>query len=266
MAKLKVSSLRSPESAPAAAIPIPPTQRLIRGWEVDTERVVPLSLLEHHPDNDRIVPRLGETDFHSLKTRIEKEGLQEPLHVVQDGAGSRLLVVSGNERLRALRLLRVQEVPAILKEFSSSEEMRNHILSANLGRKNPSRNPAHRLLAVFPQAEYPRLYENLQGKKGEVVEQQRAMRDRVSTLFGWSLEFTNKTIRKTQRNKTVAATITLDPKAKKRVDQARTELKDIRKRLTSLEKDKDKINAEIASLKRQASVRQRIGAKFGISL
>ncbi len=94
-------------------------------------KLVPITEVSGDDDN----ARTDLPDIEALAADIRLNGLINPLTVVNGGEGARKYVVkAGNRRLAALKLLKVKEVPVIVK--GSAEETDIVQLAENLGRVN----------------------------------------------------------------------------------------------------------------------------------
>jgi ParB/RepB/Spo0J family partition protein len=94
-------------------------------------KLVPISELVADEDN----ARLDLTDIEDLAADIKMNGLIHPLSVVNVGVGDKRYVVkAGNRRLAALKLLKVKEVPVIVKHEANESDIIQ--LAENLGRVN----------------------------------------------------------------------------------------------------------------------------------
>lgn len=94
-------------------------------------KLVPISEVTGDDEN----ARTDLPDIEALAADIKANGLINPLTVVNGGEGSKKYVVkAGNRRLAALKLLKVKEVPVIVK--SDPDETDIVQLAENLGRVN----------------------------------------------------------------------------------------------------------------------------------
>lgn len=94
-------------------------------------KLVPISEVSGDDEN----ARTDLPDIEALAADIKANGLINPLTVVNGGEGSKKYVVkAGNRRLAALKLLKVKEIPVIVKAESNETDIVQ--LAENLGRVN----------------------------------------------------------------------------------------------------------------------------------
>lgn len=182
-----------------------------------TRRSVPFEKLSHFPGNEELVGVLPEKQKNALREDILKNGIREALQIWP--VDSKLLVVSGNERLGILKSLPAGKRPAgiacEIKHFESWAEARNHVISVNENRKSVKLAPVDRLIRVFPPAEHPWLWANLRARSDEFQilslptgnhklerpviadvarSEQAEARAHACTILGWSDAFLKKTL------------------------------------------------------------------------
>ena len=103
---------------------------------------VPLTLLDEHPDNVKLVPPLTAEETQLLKDRLQHHYEAHPFVVLADPTTGRYLVLDGNTRLRLLRELgQEQPVPVIVKGTITDldwqiEAQHTYIENCSLGRRN----------------------------------------------------------------------------------------------------------------------------------
>lgn len=83
---------------------------------------LPVSLIDHHPDN----PRRSVGDVTELAASIRAEGIQQPLTVIGHVAGEpgRYTAVIGHRRLEAAKAAGLTEVPVFVREMDRREQLR----------------------------------------------------------------------------------------------------------------------------------------------
>ncbi|TGM87935.1 chromosome partitioning protein [Leptospira licerasiae] len=91
---------------------------------------LPLSSLFFHPKNEELFGTKSEETVSSLATDIQVNGLQEPISV-KPMPGNRYLVLSGETRVRAIRLLGWEMCPGYL--VSPKDDL-SYLISRNAGR------------------------------------------------------------------------------------------------------------------------------------
>ena len=74
--------------------------------------IIPLNLLEHHPEN----PRKDLGDLTELAESIRKNGVMQNLTVVPDMENSKYMVVIGNRRMEAAKLAGVADLPCVISD------------------------------------------------------------------------------------------------------------------------------------------------------
>lgn len=182
-------------------------------WVADTvQKNIPLSVLEHHPENFSLVGHIDDTTKAALKEDILKNGIREPLQVIYQGG--KLFVISGNERLIILNELGRETAPCIKKEFKTESEILQHIYATNKNRKTVKIPKAELLEKLFPLDDYPLLYVDLRGtlrenktyftdgkitfeKDKKTIEKQRAEKEKVIKKAAIKTGMTPGTVRKT---------------------------------------------------------------------
>ena len=75
--------------------------------------MIPVGLLEHHPEN----PRKDRGDLTELTDSIKKNGIMQNLTVIADPETSKYLVVIGNRRLEAAKAAGLIELPCAVKDL-----------------------------------------------------------------------------------------------------------------------------------------------------
>jgi ParB family chromosome partitioning protein len=116
--------------------------------EIETTR------LTEHPDNKKFFNDISGEFWTIFVSDIEQNGIKTPLIVNQD-----LIVISGNQRLRAARKLGIETVPCIISDAQSNDEEIDDLIRCNVMQRD---------VDVFTKF---KLVKNLQnkfiGRKGE---------------------------------------------------------------------------------------------------
>ena len=121
-------------------------------------RTVRLSSVE--PDRSQPRKTFPEESLNELASSIQKNGLIEPIVVVQNG--SRYTIVAGERRWRACQIAGIKEIPVIVREFESDQKKVEFSLIENIQREDL--NPIDEALA------YRRLIEEYHLTQEEVAE------------------------------------------------------------------------------------------------
>ena len=93
--------------------------------------MIPIGLLEHHPNN----PRLELGDLTELAESIRARGIMQNLTVVPDITTQKYLVVIGNRRLEAARIAGLAELPCHVSSMDEKEQMAT-MLMENMQRQD----------------------------------------------------------------------------------------------------------------------------------
>lgn len=101
--------------------------------------MIPVGLLEHHPEN----PRKDLGDLTELTASIKKNGIMQNLTVIADPETSKYLVVIGNRRLEAAKAAGLIELPCVVKDLDHREQI-STMLEENMQRAD---------LTVYEQAQ-----------------------------------------------------------------------------------------------------------------
>lgn len=101
--------------------------------------MIPVGLLEHHPEN----PRKDLGDLTELTASIKKNGIMQNLTVIADPETSKYLVVIGNRRLEAAKAAGLIELPCVVKDLDHKEQI-STMLEENMQRQD---------LTVYEQAQ-----------------------------------------------------------------------------------------------------------------
>ena len=101
--------------------------------------MIPVTLLEHHPEN----PRKDLGDLTELTESIKKNGIMQNLTVIADPETSKYLVVIGNRRLEAAKAAGMVELPCAVKDLDHKTQI-STMLEENMQRQD---------LTVYEQAQ-----------------------------------------------------------------------------------------------------------------
>ena len=101
--------------------------------------MIPVGLLEHHPEN----PRKDLGDLTELTASIKKNGIMQNLTVIADQETSKYLVVIGNRRLEAAKAAGLIELPCVVKDLDHKTQI-STMLEENMQRTD---------LTVYEQAQ-----------------------------------------------------------------------------------------------------------------
>ena len=101
--------------------------------------MIPVGLLEHHPEN----PRKDLGDLTELTDSIKKNGIMQNLTVIADPETSKYLVVIGNRRLEAAKAAGLIELPCVVKDLDHKTQI-STMLEENMQRQD---------LTIFEQAQ-----------------------------------------------------------------------------------------------------------------
>lgn len=101
--------------------------------------MIPVGLLEHHPEN----PRKDLGDLTELTASIKKNGIMQNLTVIADPETSKYLVVIGNRRLEAAKSAGLIELPCVVKDLDHKTQIAT-MLEENMQRQD---------LTVYEQAQ-----------------------------------------------------------------------------------------------------------------
>lgn len=86
---------------------------------MNTITMIPVNLLEHHPEN----PRKDLGDLTELAESIRKNGIMQNLTVVADLETSKYLVVIGNRRMEAAKMAGLVEVPCAVSDMDHKTQV-----------------------------------------------------------------------------------------------------------------------------------------------
>lgn len=89
--------------------------------KIKTSELIP------HPRNNDFFEDITGSQWEEFLLSIKKRGIIEPIVITQDK-----VVVSGHQRLRAAKALKLAKVPYIMKEYSSDEEVLKDLVETNL--------------------------------------------------------------------------------------------------------------------------------------
>ena len=103
---------------------------------MENVRQIATKELRPNPWGIKVGPPLSQEDDAQLRSSIAMSGIQIPLIVWR--SGSRLVVLSGGNRLRIARELGLPKVPCIVRKFGSRNEAHLFALSDNLSRRHLS--------------------------------------------------------------------------------------------------------------------------------
>lgn len=129
-------------------------------------RTVRLASVE--PDRSQPRKTFNEESLNELAESIKKNGLIEPIVVVQNG--SRYTIVAGERRWRACQIAGIQEIPVIVRSFENDQQKMEFSLIENIQREDL--NPIEEAQA------YRRLVEEFHLTQEEVAE--RVCKSRAS--------------------------------------------------------------------------------------
>lgn len=93
---------------------------------------IPIDLVEPNPHQPR--ERFDEASVAELADSIRQKGLLQPINVRRWGTGYQL--IAGERRLRASRIAGLEEIPALVVDVSSDEEMMELSLIENIQRED----------------------------------------------------------------------------------------------------------------------------------
>ena len=94
---------------------------------------IPVELLDEDPRNPNV---MSDNKFNKLIRRIEEHGFDEPIQVIPSAEDQgRYLIVGGQHRSRAAKILGMKTVPAVIKESLTNEVDRyNELVARNIDR------------------------------------------------------------------------------------------------------------------------------------
>ncbi len=117
--------------------------------EGDAVQSISCEAIEPNPEQPRRT--FDEQSLEELAASIEVHGVLQPV-IVRRVGGSRFQLVTGERRLRAAKLLRLAEIPVIVREFSDAE-MAEIALVENIQREElnalEEAQAMHRLMAEY---------------------------------------------------------------------------------------------------------------------
>jgi len=94
---------------------------------------VPVSKLKPNPWGLEVGPPLADEDYETLRLSIERDDVQMPL--IAWRRGKHLIVLSGSNRLRIAKELRLRTVPVIVRKFADEHAAKMFAVSDNLARR-----------------------------------------------------------------------------------------------------------------------------------
>lgn len=86
---------------------------------VDGELVMKIAISEIDPNSDQPRKTFDENALNELADSIRVHGVIQPIIVVR--MGTRYMIIAGERRWRAARLVGLKEIPAIVKEYTNKE-------------------------------------------------------------------------------------------------------------------------------------------------
>ncbi|MES0492037.1 MAG: ParB/RepB/Spo0J family partition protein, partial [Leptospirales bacterium] len=92
-----------------------------KGTSKNSEGIVKIDLdkIKPNPDNPR--KKFDQTAIAELASTIKEYGLLQPILV--RSVNDKYFVISGERRLRACRLLKIKQIPVIIKEVENKENI-----------------------------------------------------------------------------------------------------------------------------------------------
>lgn len=135
-------------------------------WDVDD--------LQPHPRQAELFPGLNPEQIQDLIRDIETNGLQQPLEILPSG-----IVISGHQRLRAIRRLGWEQVQVIVRhdlQAAGEEAVMRRLIEANLNRQHLSRLQLARACKVLFDLE----------PKGIERRGQGELNERIGKRYGYS--------------------------------------------------------------------------------
>ena len=118
--------------------------------------MIPVGLLEHHPEN----PRKDLGDLTELTKSIKKNGIMQNLTVVADPETSKYMVVIGNRRLEAAKAAGLIELPCVVRDLDHKTQIAT-MLEENMQRAD---------LTIYEQAQGFQMMMDLGYTAGEIAE------------------------------------------------------------------------------------------------
>ncbi|MDR1375348.1 MAG: ParB/RepB/Spo0J family partition protein [Holosporaceae bacterium] len=115
-----------------------------------------------------------DESLNSLAKSIKRNGVFQPILVIRSGAGDDYQLVAGERRLRASKIAGLDEIPAILVDFSEKDQLEIALLE-NIQRENL--NPLEEAEA------YRRLMEEFQYTQEELSETLGKSRSHVANML-----------------------------------------------------------------------------------
>jgi len=116
---------------------------------------VKLSALKYHPVNEQLYE---DDDCEDLIDSIEREGLKVPPLITQDN-----IVISGHRRVKALRILNIEEILCNVKEYETQDEELIDLITYNLYRLKTNEQKIREGIML------ERLYKEDQGSYGKPI-------------------------------------------------------------------------------------------------
>ena len=131
--------------------------------------MIPVGLLEHHPEN----PRKDLGDLTELTASVKKNGIMQNLTVIADPETSKYLVVIGNRRLEAAKAAGLIELPCVVKDLDHKTQI-STMLEENMQRQD---------LTVYEQAQGFQMMMDLGYTPKEISEKtgfsEKTVKDRI---------------------------------------------------------------------------------------
>lgn len=101
---------------------------------------IEIEKLKPHPKQDIFVSSDDDTLIEILKNDIKQTGLINPLIINKD-----YIILSGQKRYKALKMLNYKIVPVIIKNFNNEEEEFSFLIKQNTIRKNVLKTTRHKI-------------------------------------------------------------------------------------------------------------------------
>ena len=88
---------------------------------------IAVNKLKPHPQNDYFFNNISGGKWDEFLDSISTIGIKDPLLITQDN-----VIVSGHQRLRAAKRLRMTEVPCIRRQYDSEDEILRDLIELNI--------------------------------------------------------------------------------------------------------------------------------------
>ena len=88
---------------------------------------IAVNKLKPHPQNDYFFNNISGGKWDEFLDSISTIGIKDPLLITQDN-----VIVSGHQRLRAAKRLRMAEVPCIRRQYDSEDEILRDLIELNI--------------------------------------------------------------------------------------------------------------------------------------